>query len=411
MHLHDINTLLNLQGVTVISITEPSENKVYVSLEPIDSHQLCPSCGGIHTIRRGKSAPRHVRHLDLCENHTILILPTIRLTCKSCGLNFTWEYSFVEPKSKYTNAFKDRLAQSINGGTVKHSIQVFDVPYTSGERFIKKSLCHIVPLMQSELLKSAQNTTKLIIGIDDFAIRKGHTYNTGIHDLRNGTLLTVVRGRKYEELINNLELQQCVSALSPFAVVMDLAKSYHNLAKKVFPNAIRIADRFHVNRYITDALHAIRKRVCRTLNTYQATFLKHNKKLLEKRNDSLNNSERLLLKRILHLSSELEDAYWLKEDLIEWYEFSNKKNALNLLEKWIQHGESLGIPEVDEALKTFRNWKVEISNYHKCRFTNAAVEGKNNKIKALQRRSYFLRNRTSYEYRIYLECNCEFLPA
>ena len=53
----------------------------------------------------------------------------------------------------------------------------------------------------------------------------------------------------------------------------------------------------------------------------------------------------------------------------------------------------------------------EITNYHQCRFTNAAVEGKNNKIKALQRRSYFLRNRTSYEYRIYLECNCEFLPA
>lgn len=72
MHLHDINTLLNLQGVTVISIAEPSENKVYISLEPIDSHQLCLSCGSIHTIRRGKSAPRHVRHLDLCENQQVL---------------------------------------------------------------------------------------------------------------------------------------------------------------------------------------------------------------------------------------------------------------------------------------------------------------------------------------------------
>lgn len=267
---------------------------MYISLAPTDSHQVCSSCGSVHTIRRGKSAPRHVRHPDLCENHTMLVLPTIRLTCKSCGLNFTREYSFVEPKSKYTNAFKNRLDQSINDVTVKHSIQIFDIPYTSGERFIKKSLGSIVPLMQSNILKSAQNSSKLILGIDDFAIRKRHTYNTGIHDLRNGTLLTVVRGRKYEELINNLQLQQCISKLSPFAVVMNLTKSYHNFAKKVFPNAIRIAAHFYVNRYITDTLHSIRKRICRTLNSYQSTLLKHNKKLLAKRNDSLNDSEQIL---------------------------------------------------------------------------------------------------------------------
>ena len=74
MHLHDINTLLNLQGVTVISITEPIEKTVYVSVEPLDLHQPCPSCGNAHTIRHGKSNPRHVRHLDIWGNKTLLIL-------------------------------------------------------------------------------------------------------------------------------------------------------------------------------------------------------------------------------------------------------------------------------------------------------------------------------------------------
>ena len=411
MHLHDINTLLNLQGVLVTHITEPVENTVYITLEPIDLHQPCPVCGNNHTIRRGKSRPRHVRHLNLFENRTILILPTIRLTCKDCGSNFTWEYSFVKPKSRYTNAFKRKLAKSIHGGTVKHSVKIFNLPYTSGERFIKEALSAMIPMVQNQVLDAATNSSKLIVGIDDFAIRKGHTYNTGIHDLRNSTLLTVVRGRKYDELINNESLRQIVNSVSPFAVVMDLAKSYHNFAQEVFPNAIHIADRFHVNRYITEALHSIRKRVSRNLNTYQSKFLKQNKKLLEKRNDSLTKDEQSVLETILRLSSELKEAYWFKEALIEWYDYSNKTNAMNLLEKWIQHGESLDISEVSQALKTFKNWKIEIANYHQCRFTNAAVEGKNNKIKALQRRSYFLRNRQSYEYRIYLECNSEFLPA
>lgn len=129
--------------------------------------------------------------------------------------------------------------------------------------------------------------SKTCLGIDDFAIRKGHTYNTGIHDLRNASLLSVVKGRRCEGLLKNESLTQLAYSLAPFAVVMDLAKNYHNFAKEVFPNAIRISNRFHVNRYITDALHAICKRISKILPSRQAKELKKNKNLLERRNDSL----------------------------------------------------------------------------------------------------------------------------
>ncbi|TYR80508.1 transposase [Priestia megaterium] len=49
-----------------------------------------------------------------------------------------------------------------------------------------------------------------------------------------------------------------------------------------------------------------------------------------------------------------------------------------------------------------KNWQEEICNYHSLRFTNAVVEGKNNKIKALQRRHYFTRNPNCYKQRISL---------
>ena len=75
---------------------------------------------------------------------------------------------------------------------------------------------------------------------------------------------------------------------------------------------------------------------------------------------------------------------------------------------WIARAKALNIPELTEALKPFENWTEEISNYHKCRYTNGAVEGRNNKIKTLIRRSYFLPNRMIYENRIFLECNERF---
>jgi transposase len=52
-----------------------------------------------------------------------------------------------------------------------------------------------------------------------------------------------------------------------------------------------------------------------------------------------------------------------------------------------------------------RNWKEEIMNYHRCRWTNATVEGRHNGIKAYQRRHYFMRNRKNYKAGILVECN------
>ena len=136
---------------------------------------------------------------------------------------------------------------------------------------------------------------------------------------------------------------------------MGLARSYHSFAQAIYPNAIRITDHFHVNRYITDSLQAIRKRITKNIPTYQGKLLKQYKKLLDKRHDCLNKLELATLDTILKISIELKQAYWFKEKLIHWYDYANKANALYLLKKWINEGERLKISEIDEALRTFKN--------------------------------------------------------
>ena len=80
--------------------------------------------------------------------------------------------------------------------------------------------------VQAACKEKAIASSQLVLGIDDFAIRKGHTYNTGLHDLRGGTFLDVIPGRRLEELRSYYQENPLWADLQPAAVVMDLAKGY-----------------------------------------------------------------------------------------------------------------------------------------------------------------------------------------
>lgn len=128
--------------------------------------------------------------------------------------------------------------------------------------------------VQNRCEQQAKARTGLVLGIDDFAIRKGHRYNTGLHDLRGGTFLDVIPGRTIAKLQDYYQTQPIWQTLTPVAVVMDLAQGYHTFVKEMYPNAIRIADRFHVNRYVTDALQNMRKYVQKSLSPFAKADLK-----------------------------------------------------------------------------------------------------------------------------------------
>jgi len=411
VHLQNIGKLLGLQGVNITEIaSEPSEETItaIVQVKPIIDKPKCPLCGGMNVIRYGVDGVRRIRHLNIGVAKCILEADRQRLKCKTCRATYTHEYEFVSGKERYTAGFKAQAYQIAIGATVQHSADCTETPYSTIERFFKEAAMKIAPLVLSAAQDMAQASTKLILGIDDFAIRKGHNYNTGIHDLRGENLIGIAKGRKLEDLRQYMEDNPQLASLNPYAFVMDLAQGYHSFVAEFYPRAIRVADRFHVNRYILDALDEVRRRVGKQLSSAERTELNRGKRLLRKRNDSLDNKQFARLERVLDFSADLRAVYELKEQLIDWYDLSiNHDTALTGYQKWLEFGHSLCIPEVTTALNTFENWQDEIVNYHKCRFTNGIVEGRNAKIKALQRRHFFLQNRTFYEALIVIECNAE----
>ncbi|SFQ37081.1 Transposase [Salibacterium halotolerans] len=101
-------------------------------------------------------------------------------------------------------------------------------PYSTVERLFKAGLAVESKTVQQTYFQEAFNRSPLVLGIDDFAIRKGHTYNTGIHNLKGGSLLDVIPGRTADDLQQYANQYPSIHALDP-VVVMDMSFTYHKV--------------------------------------------------------------------------------------------------------------------------------------------------------------------------------------
>ena len=305
MQLQDIGKLLGLQGVRITNISYeydddlPEKQTVVIQIEPLVNMEKCPYCSSEEIIRNGMLGNRRIRHLNIADTQCVLLAARQRYKCKSCGATPTCKYEFVAGKEQYTKAYKAHMYRISIGSTVQNGAEIMETPYSTAERFFKETALRIAPLTIASAQLMAQQSAKLILGIDDFAVRKGHNYNTGIHDLRGENLLCIIEGRTLEALRTYMSENPQLASLKPYAIVMDLAKNYHRFAAEFFPNAVRVADRFHVNGYILKALNEVRRRVSQGLAPHARMNLRRNKHLLNKRNDSLNDTEAGQLKQLL----------------------------------------------------------------------------------------------------------------
>nr|WP_249861927.1 ISL3 family transposase [Paenibacillus konkukensis] len=260
--------------------------------------------------------------------------------------------------------------------------------------------------LYEQVWEAVKEMDELILGVDDFAVKKGHTYNTGIHNLKGETMLDLLPGRKLEALRAYAQAHPDLLLLDPKAVVMDLAQAYHTWISECFPKAIRIADRFHVHGYVIESVQEVRKTVQPTLSPRAKAYLKANHRLLNPPSESLDEQSRKKLDAILNYSRLLRSVWEWKEAFTTWYDCSPGYTVARMgFERWYSQGEQIEHAAVQCVLKTMRNWQEEIVNYHQCRWTNATVEGRHNRVKAFQRRHYFTWNCSRYKAGILIACN------
>ena len=242
------------------------------------------------------------------------------------------------------------------------------------------------------------------IGIDEKSFGKGHSYGSLATDLDQGRVLDVVPGRTREAadaLWASIPAQVRVSCV---AVALDMWGPCMDATRAAVPQADIVHDRFHVTRYLTEAVDLVRRQEHRALHSEGSGLLTGTQYLWIRDPDRWSVEERATFRGLRHASLKTGRAWAVKEAFHDFWSYQSVTWARKCFARWYFWATHSRLAPIIAAAKTLQRHRSGILAYTVHRITNAATEGLNSKIQSLKANARGFRNFVHYRIAILFHC-------
>jgi transposase len=239
------------------------------------------------------------------------------------------------------------------------------------------------------------------IGIDEFAVRKGHIYKTTVVDLDTGHVIYIADG-KGKDSLNKFWEKVKKNKVKIEHIATDLSAAFIASVMENAPDAALVFDHFHVVKLMNEAIDDIRRTAyAREKDLNKRKVLKGTRWLLLcNGSDIFDKQYKNRLENALDMNKPLAQAYYLKESLKEIWQQINKEQAQQVMENWIQQAKDSKQTGLIKFANTLAAHRTGILAWYDCHISTAKVEGINNKIKVMKRNAYGFRDDCYFELRV-----------
>ena len=374
--------------------TEYGGGMVLFHIEPADKMVCCSECGSYDVIRRG-SKERWFRSVPIGTRLTWLIATLPRVECRDCHVVRQIKLGFAEPRRTVTKAWARYALELSRKMTIKDVAEALCVSWDVVKE-IKKA--YLRKHFSKPSLKDVRH-----LAIDEICIGKGHRYVTLVLDLETGAVLFVGEGKSADSLVPFWRrLKRSRARIE--AVAIDMSAAYIHAVETHLPNAAIVFDHFHVVKLMNEKLTRLRRDLYREATEQLGKdVLKGTRWLLLKNPENLNEDkdEPARLEEALAMNAPLATAYYLKEDLRQFWEQPTKAAARRFLDVWYDRAMSTGINQLVTMARTLAAHAFGLLSYYDHPISTGPLEGTNNKIKTLQKQSYGIRDQEYFKLSIY----------
>jgi transposase len=354
-------------------------------LEPLPSLYRCPRCGSKDVVRKG-TVPRMFLGTPVgqCRMYFEAAIPRVR--CERCGITRQVRVPFAEEKHRHTRRFERYALDLARITTTKHAAEHLGVAWGTVRDI---EVRHLGRKYKKPKLKHLRH-----IAIDEIYLGKRMMFVTLVLDLESGAIVYVGHGKSAESL-DPFWKRLRGSGARIEAVAADMSNAYALAVHENLPDAVLVNDRFHVVKKYNEMLTELRRELHREATTkLEKKILKGTRWLLLMRMDNLEDRRRepQRLLRALKLNESLATAYYMKDDLNQFWEQPSKLAATWFLDSWIADAQNSGISLLMKFAKSLANHRNGLLAWYDYPISTGPLEGTNNKIKTLTRQAYGYRD-------------------
>jgi len=352
------------------------ESEVKVIINYNSKKGICPECGQefpLHDYREERSW----RHLDTCQMITTLSSKVPRINCPRHGVK-TVNTPWSEPNSRTTMLFErfaiDLLLTSKNQTKTAEILRVsFSVIHHIMEKAVERGLLN------------REERDIEYIGIDEKSMKKGHKYITVLSDTKERRIIEVEESRTQiatQSLLNKGLTEKQKGQVK--GVSMDMWQGFMNAVKEELPDASIVHDKFHIIKYLNDAVDKTRRAEARELQNQNNRALIKTKYIFLKKKENMTENQLTRFQQIQEMNLKTSQAWVVKENFKEFFNSETINQGKFFFAKWYHDVKKRSLTKMIKVAKMLIKHSDGLQNYIKHPINNAIAEWLNGKIQEIK---------------------------
>ena len=364
---YGINRLLDLQATNfeVFDMDVKDDKITYTIRHKAPVQYICKHCDHRHDSYHDKDWI-YLLDLPLGTRKVVWRVEKMRILCH-CQMNYRVEkLSFKSQKHFLTQRYVDYIEYTLctKMFTVADVARLFNLDYG-----VIYKIDHDVLL---RLWQLAEVPDPVHIAVDEKSYKKGHKYVTIVSDLERRMVIWVSEGKDKESLDEFFKIIGPERCKKIQTVSKDMHKLYIASCQEFIPQAIEVADAFHVIKKLNEVLDNCRKELIESAESTkpEKKNLKEMNWVIRYKQENMSNRTQSKLNQLERLNEPLYRAYLHKESFFEFFTFlpAELEKAGAFLDEWVR--DAMTIPM--EAFKYF----VGYIGRHRDRILNIIKTGR-----------------------------------
>lgn len=339
---------------------------------------------------------RQWRHLDTCQFETLIKarVPQLKYsdgTVEELAVPWAERYSRV---TLLMEAFVIKLLQACP--TTQGVCDLTRLAWSTVNGIM-------VSAVERGMLRRSEDDVPYL-GLDEKSSERGHSYVSILTDIDRSRVLDLVPERKLEAAKSLLGTLSSTQRASVKAIAMDMWPAFMSAAQSCMPQADIVHDRFHVSKYLGEAVDTVRKQEHRSLAQAGTSPLTGSKWAWLKTYADGRSSEAVSFRALNQLNLKTSRAWRIKETFTQFWCYHYTGAAKRFFDAWSNNAMRSRLEPIKKVVKMLRRHLTGLLNYSEHRINNACAEGFNSAIQLIKANARGFRNFINYRARILFHC-------